>query len=110
VLPFQLNINDHAFLSEEISRADIVVSLLPAAMHPLLIEPCLEHKKHLLTASYTSDAMKSASEAAVAKGVLFLNEMGLDPGIDHMSCMQVRIEFHFYLFSLFFPPLFLYSF
>jgi saccharopine dehydrogenase-like NADP-dependent oxidoreductase len=65
------------------------VSLLPAAFHHLLVPPCLEEAKHLVTASYATDVMKDAHEGAKKAGVLFLNEIGLDPGIDHMSCMQL---------------------
>ncbi len=72
-----------------IAAADAVVSLIPAHLHPLVAKICLAEGKHLLTASYVSDEMKSFSEEATAKGLLFLNECGLDPGIDHMSAMQV---------------------
>ena len=72
-----------------IASADVVVSLIPAHLHPLVAKICLAEKKHLLTASYVSDEMKSFHNEAQSKGLLFLNESGLDPGIDHMSAMQV---------------------
>lgn len=72
-----------------IKGADIVVSLLPAHLHPLVAVKCLEHGKHLLNASYVSEEMKTLHDEASSKGLLFLNECGLDPGIDHMSAMQV---------------------
>jgi saccharopine dehydrogenase-like NADP-dependent oxidoreductase len=72
-----------------IASAAVVVSLIPAHLHPLVAKICLAEKKHLLTASYVSDEMKSFHEEARAKGLLFLNECGLDPGIDHISAMQV---------------------
>jgi saccharopine dehydrogenase-like NADP-dependent oxidoreductase len=72
-----------------IASVDVVVSLIPAHLHPLVAKICLEEKKHLLTASYVSDEMKSFNEEAKTTGLLFLNECGLDPGIDHMSAMQV---------------------
>jgi saccharopine dehydrogenase-like NADP-dependent oxidoreductase len=72
-----------------ISSSDVVISLIPAHLHPLVAKICLEEKKHLLTASYVSDEMKSFHEEAINKNLLFLNECGLDPGIDHMSAMQV---------------------
>lgn len=72
-----------------IAFADVVVSLIPAHLHPLVAKICLAEKKHLLTASYVSDEMKSFHNEAQSKGLLFLNESGLDPGIDHMSAMQV---------------------
>ncbi len=74
---------------EAIAKADVVISLIPANLHPLVAKLCLQEGKHLLTASYVSDEMKSFSKEAHEKGLLFLNECGLDPGIDHMSAMQV---------------------
>jgi saccharopine dehydrogenase-like NADP-dependent oxidoreductase len=74
---------------EFIKRSDVVISLLPAHLHPLVAIRCLEHGKHLLTASYVSDEMKGFESEAKAKNLLFLNECGLDPGIDHMSAIQV---------------------
>lgn len=80
----------HPDLSELfLKAADIVVSLLPAHLHPLVAIKCLEFGKHLITASYVSDEMKGFHDEALKKGLLFLNECGLDPGIDHMSAMQV---------------------
>ena len=67
----------------------LVVSLLPAHLHPSAASICLEEGKHFLTASYVSDEMKGFEEQAKQKNLLFLNECGLDPGIDHMSGMQV---------------------
>jgi saccharopine dehydrogenase-like NADP-dependent oxidoreductase len=75
--------------SKAIAAADIVISLLPAQLHPLVAAHCLEWKKHLLNASYVSEEMKKFHEEALTKDLLFLNECGLDPGIDHMSAMQV---------------------
>jgi saccharopine dehydrogenase-like NADP-dependent oxidoreductase len=72
-----------------IAAADVVISMIPAHYHPLVARLCLAESKHLLTASYVSDEMKALSEEAKAKELLFLNECGLDPGIDHMSAMQV---------------------
>lgn len=72
-----------------ISQADVVISLIPASFHPLVAKLCLAEQRHLLTASYVSDEMKRFDAEAKSKGLLFLNECGLDPGIDHMSAMQV---------------------
>src|SRR6478609_6957740 len=72
-----------------IASADVVVSLIPAHLHPLVAKICISEQKHLLTASYVSDEMNSFHAEAQAKGILLLNECGLDPGIDHMSAMQV---------------------
>ena len=72
-----------------IESADVVVSLLPAHLHPLVAALCLEKKKHVLTASYVSPEMKAFDTKAKELGLLFLNECGLDPGIDHMSAMKI---------------------
>lgn len=74
---------------QAIASADVVISLIPAQLHPMVAKICLAEGKHLLTASYVSTQMKSFHEEARKKGLLFLNECGLDPGIDHMSAMQV---------------------
>ncbi|UCH65029.1 MAG: saccharopine dehydrogenase NADP-binding domain-containing protein [Ignavibacterium sp.] len=74
---------------KEISKADVVVSLLPEDLHFHLVEDCLENKVHLVTASYVSDEMRSYHESAIESHVILLNEMGLDPGIDHMETMRL---------------------
>ena len=73
----------------EISKADVVVSLLPENLHVHLVEDCLENKVHLVTASYVSTEMRSFHESAIESEVILLNEMGLDPGIDHMETMRL---------------------
>lgn len=85
----QFDIADVESSKTAIGSADVVVSLIPAQLHPLVAKICLAEKKHLLTASYVSDEMKSFHQEAHSKGLLLLNESGLDPGIDHMSAMQV---------------------
>ncbi|MCP4310733.1 MAG: saccharopine dehydrogenase [Bacteroidetes bacterium] len=75
--------------SGEIGQADIVISLLPARMHYLVAESCVELGKNMVTASYLSPAIKALDEAARKKGVVLMNECGVDPGIDHMSAMQM---------------------
>src|SRR5690348_17110309 len=72
-----------------ISQADIVISLLPPQLHSLVAEDCVTLSKNLLTASYIDDKISALSEEIERKGLLFLCEMGLDPGIDHMSAMQI---------------------
>lgn len=83
------NIDNTEVSRSVISKADVVISLIPAAFHPKVAKLCLAEKKHLITASYVSDEMKAFGAEAKSKGLLFLNECGLDPGIDHMSAMQV---------------------
>lgn len=77
-----------------IASADLVISLLPPHFHPVVARHCLSLGKHLITASYVSDEMKNFDEQARSKGLLFLNECGLDPGIDHMSAQQIIDSIH----------------
>lgn len=77
---------------EEIKKADIVISMLPASLHFKVAQDCVKYKRNLVTASYVSDEIKSLDEEAKKNGVLLLNEIGLDPGIDHMSAMKVIDE------------------
>lgn len=72
-----------------ISKHDIVISLLPAPMHPGVARLCLKQSKDLVTASYAGPAMQAFDKDAQKAGLLFLNELGLDPGIDHMSAMKI---------------------
>jgi saccharopine dehydrogenase-like NADP-dependent oxidoreductase len=72
-----------------IESSDLVISLLPPHLHILVAKDCLHYKKNLLTASYINDEMRSLSQEIRAAGLLFLCEMGLDPGIDHMSAKKI---------------------
>jgi len=85
----QLDITDISKTENLISSNDIVISMLPASMHISVAHLCVKHKKHLFTASYISEEMKSLNSEVVNSGLLFLNECGLDPGIDHMSAMRM---------------------
>ncbi|MFN8166744.1 MAG: saccharopine dehydrogenase C-terminal domain-containing protein [Bacteroidia bacterium] len=77
-----------------ISEADLVISLLPAHMHLPVAQDCVRQKKNLVTASYVSAEMNSLDSAAKDGGIILLNECGLDPGIDHMSAMEIIDEVH----------------
>lgn len=83
------DIFDEQQRTKEITKADIVVSMLPARFHIEVAKDCLTLNKNMVTASYVSKEMQALHKAVKAKGLLFLNEMGVDPGIDHMSAMQV---------------------
>jgi saccharopine dehydrogenase-like NADP-dependent oxidoreductase len=85
----KLDITDATSRAETISEADIVVSMLPAGLHYLVARDCLNLKKNLVTASYVSAEMESMKEEVEKSGLIFMNEIGLDPGIDHMSAMQI---------------------
>lgn len=75
-----------------IANHDVVISMLPAFMHPQVAKYCLVHNKHLFTASYVSPEMRQMQKDVEQKGLLFLNECGLDPGLDHMSAMKIIDE------------------
>ncbi len=82
------DVNEDNALLDLLHNSKLVISLLPPFMHPRVAGLCLEANCHLLTASYLSDEMLSLHQNALDKGLLFLNELGLDPGIDHMTAMQ----------------------
>lgn len=90
--PISLDIFNDAQRQEAISKASIVISMLPAHLHIEVAKDCLHFKKHLVTASYISDAMQALDEEAKKNNLIFMNEIGLDPGIDHMSAMKVIDE------------------
>src|SRR6478672_1110851 len=84
-----VNIENADERKELIEQADVVISLMPPHLHYLLALDCLELNKHLLTASYVDEQIKSLQPEIEKRNLLFLCEMGLDPGIDHMSAMQL---------------------
>lgn len=90
--PIALNIFDVEERKAAIEKASIVISMLPAYLHIEIAKDCLQYKKHLVTASYISDAMMELDEEARKNNLIFMNEIGLDPGIDHMSAMKVIDE------------------
>jgi len=87
-----LNVDDDAALGRLVSESDLAVSLLPYTYHVKVAMHCLKYRKPLVTTSYVSDAMRALDAQAKAAGVIFLNEIGLDPGIDHMSAMKIIHE------------------
>ena len=74
---------------EAVKNCDIVISMLPARFHIEVAKDCITFGKNLVTASYISDEMQNLDKEAKAKGLVFMNEIGVDPGIDHMSAMKV---------------------
>lgn len=87
-----IDVSDSTSRHKLISNADVVISMLPAAMHITIAKDCILLKKHLVTPSYISEEMLRLDEEAKQTGLVFMNEMGLDPGIDHMSTMKVIDE------------------
>ena len=85
----KLDIFNKTARQQAIQNADLVVSMLPARFHIEVAKDCLTFGKHMVTASYVSEEMRTLDKEAKAKNLVFLNEIGLDPGVDHMSAMQV---------------------
>lgn len=85
----RLDVFDEHQRKQEIKNTDIVISMLPARFHIEVAKDCIEFKKSMVTASYISKEMKVLDEAVKENGLVFMNEVGLDPGLDHMSAMQV---------------------
>ncbi|QCR20932.1 saccharopine dehydrogenase C-terminal domain-containing protein [Pontibacter sp. SGAir0037] len=86
---FVFDVQHAAQLSEETGKADLVISLLPAAFHIVVARECVKQGRHLITASYVTPELKALEQEAQQKQVIILMECGLDPGIDHMSAMAV---------------------
>lgn len=84
-----LNIFEKDNRESAIEQADIVISMLPARFHMEVARDCIKFSKNLVTASYVSKEMKALDPEVKDKGLIFMNETGVDPGIDHMSAMQV---------------------
>jgi len=89
----QLDVHgQHGELEALVGGADVVVSLLPAGMHVPVAEECVRQRTHLVTASYVSDGMRGLHDRARTAGCTLMNEVGLDPGMDHMSAMSIIDE------------------
>ncbi len=83
------DIEDKELRNTSIKNADLVISMLPAALHTKVAKCCLKYKKHLVTASYISEDLLKMDPDVKQAGLVFMNEIGLDPGIDHMSSMKI---------------------
>lgn len=84
----QLDVTDIDARRELLRKSNVVASMLPAHLHIEVARDCLQYGVHLITASYVSPEMQKLSEEARAKGLIFMGEIGLDPGLDHMSAMK----------------------
>jgi saccharopine dehydrogenase-like NADP-dependent oxidoreductase len=85
----EANVTNDILRIELIKNTDLVISMMPPFLHIHIAKDCLLYGKHLLTASYADEQIKALENDVKAKGIVFLCEMGLDPGIDHMSAMQI---------------------
>lgn len=88
------NVDDEETLDKMIADHDLTVSLLPYAHHPMVAKKCIAHKKNMVTTSYVKPEMKALDKEAKDAGIIILNEIGVDPGIDHMSAMRVIDHIH----------------
>jgi saccharopine dehydrogenase (NAD+, L-glutamate forming) len=86
---FHLDVFNAESRENAVKSADIVISMLPARFHIEVAKACVKFKKNMVTASYISKEMKALDEEVKENGLIFMNEIGVDPGIDHMSAMQV---------------------
>ena len=87
-------VDDEETLDQLVKDHDLSVSLLPYAYHVMVAKKCIKHKKNMVTTSYVKPEMKALNEEAKNAGILILNEIGLDPGIDHMSAMRIIDNVH----------------
>ena len=85
----ELDVFNEKQRNDAIQASDLVISMLPARFHIEVAKDCIKFEKHMVTASYISKEMEALDKEAKAKGLVFMNEIGLDPGVDHMSAMQV---------------------
>ncbi len=85
----QWTIDDLTQLDQLIASHDLTVSLLPYAHHVTVAKLCIKHKKNMVTTSYVSDEMKALDAEAKEAGIIILNEIGVDPGFDHMTAMRI---------------------
>lgn len=89
-----LEVSDTATLEGLIAESDLVISLLPYVHHPAVANLCIKHGKDMVTTSYVSEAMQTLDGQAKDAGIILLNEIGLDPGIDHLSAMRIIEDIH----------------
>uniref|UniRef100_A0A8H7XMW8 PABS domain-containing protein n=1 Tax=Psilocybe cubensis TaxID=181762 RepID=A0A8H7XMW8_PSICU len=89
-----LDVNNTKVLEEAIAAHDLVISLIPYTYHAAVIEAAIKGKTHVVTTSYISPAMRALDQAAKDAGIVVLNEIGLDPGIDHLYAVKTIDEVH----------------
>ena len=93
-IAIEWDVEDVDALKKLVAHNDIVVSLLPYTFHVQVAEICLKYGKNMVTTSYVSEVMKSLHQKAIDKDIIILNEVGLDPGIDHMTAMEIIDKVH----------------
>jgi saccharopine dehydrogenase (NADP+, L-glutamate forming) len=93
-MPLALDVFNDDALDAAISQADLVISLIPYTHHARVIASAIKHKRHVVTTSYVSPAMAELHEAAKEAGITVFNEIGVDPGIDHLYAIKTIDEVH----------------
>lgn len=92
--PISLDVSNTAALEEAIAAHDVVISLIPYTLHAQVIKAAIKGKTHVVTTSYVSPAMRELDAEAKAAGIVVMNEIGLDPGIDHLYAVKIIDEVH----------------
>ncbi|TDZ74117.1 Saccharopine dehydrogenase [Colletotrichum trifolii] len=92
--PISLDVNDEKALDAEVAKHDLVISLIPYTFHATVIKSAIRQKKHVVTTSYVSPAMMELDQQAKEAGITVMNEIGLDPGIDHLYAVKTIEEVH----------------
>lgn len=92
--PVSLDVNNEQALDEAVSKVDLVISLIPYTYHATVIKSAVRQKKHVVTTSYVSPAMQELEAQVKEAGITVMNEIGLDPGIDHLYAVKTIEEVH----------------
>lgn len=87
-----LDVNNEEACALWVQKADIVISMVPAHLHTYIARNCVKYGRHMVTASYVSEDMQALNQDAISKNIILLNEIGLDPGLDHLSAMKIIDE------------------
>lgn len=89
-----LDVNSTADLEREVAAHDLVISLIPYTYHATVIKAAIKGKTNVVTTSYVSPAIRELDEEAKKAGIVVMNEIGLDPGIDHLYAVKTISEVH----------------
>ncbi|KAJ3557133.1 hypothetical protein NPX13_g9989 [Xylaria arbuscula] len=92
--PISLDVNDDKALDAEVAKNDLVISLIPYTFHATVIKSAIRQKKHVVTTSYVSPAMLELDQQAKDAGITVMNEIGVDPGVDHLYAIKTISEVH----------------
>lgn len=90
----QVDVGSPESLDALVSQHDLVISLIPYTFHVNVIKSAIKFKKHVVTTSYVSDAMKALEEDVKKAGIVVMNEIGLDPGLDHLYAVKTFDDVH----------------